>query len=377
MVHVVLLAIFTVTVCGLINAWSVLPTACDEISIVLLMLVFELWWSRRKPARASQKATKICSAVSAVQSHKPENSPAESALKAAADSGDLSKVDEILSHTCLKGLPPICWNSLLVACAKFSDLDRAEEWLFKAKEQGFEPDVTACNAVIDACARLGDLERAEKWLEQLRSGSQSPNVASYSFVLHACAKVNNVKRAELWLERMVVDSVRPNAICYNSLIHAYAKVGEIECAAECITRMFNAGVKPTVISYSTLIGSYAKGGNVKAAEMWLSRMMDAGLKPDTVCYNMILGAYNKEENLSDACEQACQLYEQMCSNDVARDAFSFNLLINIKAKTEDIPGVIGCLREMRRTGVQADLVSLRQPSRYYQKALTFPVLNPW
>jgi len=48
-VHFVVLAIFYVALCSLVNTWCSLPAAAEEISILLLLLVFELLRYRRKP----------------------------------------------------------------------------------------------------------------------------------------------------------------------------------------------------------------------------------------------------------------------------------------------------------------------------------------
>jgi len=98
-VHFVVLAIFYVALCSLVNTWCSLPAAAEEISILLLLLVFELLRYRRKPKEASKDSANSCKGINPLQLQFSKYSPAACALKSAVEHGNLEKADEILFQT--------------------------------------------------------------------------------------------------------------------------------------------------------------------------------------------------------------------------------------------------------------------------------------
>ena len=69
-------------------------------------------------------------------------------------------------------------------------------------DRGIEPNVVIFGALINACAKASNLQRAEYWHHRMLEMNVTPNVRSYSAVINACAKAGKASEAVGWLERL-------------------------------------------------------------------------------------------------------------------------------------------------------------------------------
>ena len=53
------------------------------------------------------------------------------------------------------------YSTIIDACAKHGDVDRAETWLQRMLYDGVQAEVVSYSAVIDACAKHGDVDEAD------------------------------------------------------------------------------------------------------------------------------------------------------------------------------------------------------------------------
>jgi pentatricopeptide repeat protein len=131
-----------------------------------------------------------------------------------------------------KGVQPgtLTYNSLINACAKASNLARAEHWLSAMKGSSARPDdVTYCT-VINACAQAGEPLRAEGWLETMRGEPhlQAPSAFCYNVVIQACARANDPDRAVKWFETGKRLAVEMSANSCHAIASALQRAGRCQ-----------------------------------------------------------------------------------------------------------------------------------------------------
>jgi len=61
----------------------------------------------------------------------------------------------------------VSFNTLISACIKTGNVNRAKELVRKTMLEGPWPNVITFGGVIAACAKLGEIQRAEKWLDTM------------------------------------------------------------------------------------------------------------------------------------------------------------------------------------------------------------------
>ena len=62
----------------------------------------------------------------------------------------------------------ITYSSLIHACAKSSQVERAFQLVDKMQQQGVKPDVIMCNSLIQACSNSSQVKKAFQLLESLQ-----------------------------------------------------------------------------------------------------------------------------------------------------------------------------------------------------------------
>jgi len=175
------LAFVLSTVCEMVDVRLPVPAALEELSIVALLLVFELslnpWRSQnQQKQRAAKKLAKEpqVEQASSGRSERPDQAASNftAKLQAAARAGDLEAAESIMRRMLQCGHRPslACFGALISAAAKNSDVARAEHWLQALQDANIgSPNVICMNIVISACSKTGDVARAEHWLSMMPS----------------------------------------------------------------------------------------------------------------------------------------------------------------------------------------------------------------
>ena len=138
----------------------------------------------------------------------------------------------------------ITYSSVINACAKGGEWQRALGLLDEMRSRGLVPDEITYNSVINACAKGDESQRALNLLDEMRSRGLVPNVITYNSVINACAKGGEWQRALNLLDEMRSHGLVPDEITYSSVIDACAK-GKWQCALDLVRRnaaaQFDAG----------------------------------------------------------------------------------------------------------------------------------------
>ena len=99
----------------------------------------------------------------------------------------------------------LSFNSLINACVKGRDIQRAEHWLAAMKTCGIDPDAVSYSTIINAYTQAQNVEQAERLLEEmhktvsLSSGHDSAFLFCFNSVIQAFSTGGDSKRASHWL----------------------------------------------------------------------------------------------------------------------------------------------------------------------------------
>merc|ERR1719450_1659047 len=99
---------------------------------------------------------------------------------------------------------------------------RAEAWLADMTAKGFEPNVRSYTSVIDACAKVGDTDRALAVFRSMKAQNVAPSEITYSTMARAFAKSGDFKKVEEICDMFYADGYALNVYMFGILLFAYA-----------------------------------------------------------------------------------------------------------------------------------------------------------
>merc|ERR1712031_19220 len=116
-------------------------------------------------------------------------------------------------------------------------------WMEQLKCKGLAPSVPTFNSLLNACARASELDRAERWFAEMRAagGKVKPDTVSYSTMINAFSKLHRAAEADRWLQEMCSDEglqdEPASSFCYGTVVQAFSRAGNLERARELVDEM--------------------------------------------------------------------------------------------------------------------------------------------
>eukprot|EP00927_Polykrikos_kofoidii_P065051 TRINITY_DN60847_c0_g1_i1.p1 TRINITY_DN60847_c0_g1~~TRINITY_DN60847_c0_g1_i1.p1 ORF type:complete len:851 (-),score=103.83 TRINITY_DN60847_c0_g1_i1:443-2995(-) len=294
------------------------------------------------------------------------------------------------------------WVSTVIdACAKGDDPERAVAWLFRMDFIGTQIEIQGLGAIVDAFARLGRTDEVRLWLDEIaRRKGQPPRkysdisftkgatavsmsvdseglgdataaasqsrgdsttsdclvrLRNHNYLLYSRVAPGNLKPNEVAaeLDSMEQASLVPDMNSYLCLIDACARHSDAVGAGDALEGTKRAGLQPTRAMYTMVINACAKAADASQAARWLQDMSFARLDPCVLAYAAVIDAFSKAGDPDGG-----ELY--LDKLEVARvrpDAACFNAAASGFARRGDSQGVARCLRRMERSGVAFDAIS--------------------
>ena len=176
---------------------------------------------------------------------------------------------------------------------------------YEMAHSGVRPDRVAYNSLIDACARAGDADRALQVLADMRAAGHSPNTISYTTAMQACGNAGQYERAleafQQWRRRD--DAPRPNQVTYATVIEAavrrHALRGDVDAgvteALQWLQRMETEdGVVPDTTVLHALVRTAVEtsmGADAEATENPMSSRATSA-KLSTAALRVLMDAVN-------------------------------------------------------------------------------------
>lgn len=320
------------------------------------------------------------------------------------DSGELEAALELFDQMQQKKIRPTeaTYTIVLNICGMLGDLNRVERYYEQLKSTpGLELNHYIYSSMIDACVKCGSFERANKILEEMRKQGLKPTVGIYTSMINGCALMTEKDTSVADLCTSLLLTMRSlnislNRVTYATAMKVYCMCQRRHMALDLLQEMQNQNISRDIVIYSTLLkgfstkpadphtclqlfqqmkkdriypNSYIFGLILRACCMerdsetamrLLDEMTKLGLKPNGVIYNSVLHAHMRsrspEENAIDLanCEA---LLERMQSEGVAPTSYTFNTMIKLCAKANELQKGLDYFEEMKQQNIPSTVVT--------------------
>ncbi|XP_020885740.1 pentatricopeptide repeat-containing protein At2g36980, mitochondrial isoform X2 [Arabidopsis lyrata subsp. lyrata] len=196
-------------------------------------------------------------------------------------------------------LTQVSWNSIIDACVKVGETDKALEVFRLAPEK----NIVTWTTMIAGYGRNGDGEQALRFfVEMMKSGVDSDHFA-YGAVLHACSGLALLGHGKMIHGCLIHCGFQGYAYVGNALVNLYAKCGDIKES----NRAFGDIANKDLVSWNTMLFAFGVHGLADQALELYDNMIASGIKPDNVTFIGLLTTCSH----SGLVEKGCAIFESM------------------------------------------------------------------
>merc|ERR1719327_2347719 len=152
-------------------------------------------------------------------------------------------------------------------------------------EVGIAPDVVSYNTIITACAKAGDLEKAEEWLSRMEKVGIKPNLVPFLCMIQSHSCQGHVRDVERLFSQVLQRRLRPDARFVSAIIlaHGNAKPRQPAQAIRAFQQLVAKGIPVDHVALQALSWTVGKKMSMQlCAELGIDMdglAMERGLKP--------------------------------------------------------------------------------------------------
>ncbi|CAH8381502.1 unnamed protein product [Eruca vesicaria subsp. sativa] len=233
------------------------------------------------------------------------------------------------------------------------------EW-FKSKEC-YELNVIHYNIMLRILGKARKWRYVQSlWEEMIRKGIKPIN-STYGTLIDVYSKGGLKVHALCWLGKMSKIGMQPDEVTTGIVLQMYKKAREFQ-KAEDFFKKWSYGkdkkMEPHVClssyTYNTMIDTYGKSGQIKEASETFKRMLEEGIVPTTVTFNTMIHMYGNNGQLGEV-TSLMKMMKLQC----VPDTRTYNILISLHTKGNDIERAGAYFKEMKNAGLKPDPVSYR------------------
>ncbi|KAI8141630.1 hypothetical protein BJV82DRAFT_618510 [Fennellomyces sp. T-0311] len=219
------------------------------------------------------------------------------------------------------------------------------------KEQGFKPDVVIYTSLISACAKQQDMNRALMILEEMQTFDVKPNIYTFNSILSLLSRKQHIdsddaERAAVLWDKMEELKVKPDTRSFNMhmsilsrLVRPVEKVNRnvwktdgrngvtmSEYAQKMLKlyRSMRRRARPDFASHTIVINTLVASGHLRQAMQVYADAKATGIKLPVSVYNEIMSALDKAKQVS----QVLNIWHDMKSAQVLPDNTSYTLALD-------------------------------------------------
>lgn len=191
-------------------------------------------------------------------------------FKLASHRGHVAEVEDAVQLMEARGIPLNIdiMHSLVHACTKGRQAEKAEHYMWKIQQLGLRARRTTYNSIINAWAVVGNCQRADFWYNCMLSKGYQPDEVTYGTMCKALATAGDADGVEAVMAQVKKWGGQLNTFYFASLISACDKVhppdvGRAERALEDLVR---EGLRPeNVRKVFTRVAGSARAAQVYAS----------------------------------------------------------------------------------------------------------------
>lgn len=120
---------------------------------------------------------------------------------------------------CCRFMPDLCsYATMLSAYVNASDMDGAEKFFRRIKEDGLKPNVVVYGTLMKGYAKLNNLEKVLRVYERMRLQGVEANQTIYTTIMDAYGKNSDFGSAVIWFKEMSAHGLPPDQKAQNILL---------------------------------------------------------------------------------------------------------------------------------------------------------------
>ena len=124
-----------------------------------------------------------------------------------------------LSFTLSRCTPDICsYTTMLSAYVNASDMEGAEKFFRRLKQDGFKPNVVTYGTLIKGYAKISNLEKMMEKYEEMQVHGIKANQAIYTTIMDAYGRNKDFGSAVFWFKEMGFCGAPPDRKAQNILL---------------------------------------------------------------------------------------------------------------------------------------------------------------
>ncbi|KAL3616471.1 hypothetical protein CASFOL_039861 [Castilleja foliolosa] len=216
---------------------------------------------------------------------------------------------------------------LVEKCAAARSLREARQLhalLLTSKQSRIESSLFAHNNILSIYARCGSFMDAHHLFDQM----PQRNIVSYNSLISAYSRSpHHAHYAYQLFDQLEHDSLKPSGVTITSLLQASAGLGDVISGSTLHAKSLKIGLADNVRVQTSLLGMYSNCGDVDCAKRVFYLMMDK----DVITWNSIISAHIKNGKIFGSLE----IFQDMLSDEVNPDQFTYSLVMNACAKLEE------------------------------------------
>lgn len=244
-----------------------------------------------------------------------------------------------------------------------TDWQRALEIFNWFKSKGcYELNVIHYNIMLRLLGMDQQWHLVRSLWNEMQSKGIIPTNSTYGTLINAYSKGGLERESLVWLGEMYKHGVKPDEVTMGTVVQTYKKSGEFHKAEDFFRRWsVEMGYAPrdqrsySLYTYNTLIDTYGKAGLLGEASNAFAQMLSQGIVPDTVTFNTMIHICGSHERF----EEVGSLVEMMEEARCPLDTRTYNILISLYAKCDDIVLATRYFEKMKDDGLAPDIVSYR------------------
>ncbi|XWS13755.1 hypothetical protein CRYUN_Cryun36dG0065500 [Craigia yunnanensis] len=249
-------------------------------------------------------------------------------------------VERLWNEMSFRRIEPInsTYGTLIDVYSKGGMKQQALCWLGKMNKQGMEPDEVTMGIVVQLYKKAGEFRKAEEFFKKWSLKGSLRHDGSEAF------------------SALGSDS-HLSSYTYNTLIDTYGKAGQLREASETYEMMLREGIVPTTVTFNTMIHICGNHGLLEVASL-MKKMEEVQCLPDTRTYNILISLHAKHDDI----KMAAGYFAKMKEACLEPDLVSYRTLLYAYSIRKMVSGAEDLIQEMDERHLEID--------EYTQSALT-------
>ncbi|XP_057445827.1 pentatricopeptide repeat-containing protein At4g13650 isoform X2 [Lotus japonicus] len=243
--------------------------------------------------------------------------------------GQLDNLNEsfkIFAQMQIDGILPnqFTYPSILRTCTSFGALDLGEQIHTQVVKTGFQFNMYVSSVLIDMYAKHGKLDTA---LEILRRHKEN-DVVSWTAMIAGYAKQDKFLEALKLFKEMQDQGIQSDNIGFASAISACAGIQALDQGRQIHAQSCVGGYSDDLSIGNALVSLYARCGKLREAYFSFDKIF----AKDNVSWNSLISGFAQ----SGHCEEALNLFAQMCRAGLVINSFTFGSAVSAAANVTNV-----------------------------------------